>query len=167
MTTALRATFTRYGSVVWVLVCAAAVAVFLLYARIPTTSTDRGGVPDAAQIENGPVVVDARHPILAPGVRAVTKTDSGTFALTGIAANARTGRTVPGARVTLANRKVVYRTRTNRLGAWTFANVPARDPAWTIRVDAPGYGVFAQTGTFFLPDTAYEMTSALTPKTRK
>jgi hypothetical protein len=166
MTAALRTTLTRYGGAVWVLVCAAAVAVFLLYARIPTTSTDHG-TPDAVQMENGPVVVDRAHPLLAPGVRAVTATKHDTFALTVLAVNATTLKAVPGAHVTLTRGTTAVRARTNTLGAWSVADVSPGDGGWTIRVAAPGYGAFVQTNTVFLANTVYEMTSALTPKTRR
>jgi Carboxypeptidase regulatory-like domain len=163
VTAALRTTMTRYGSAVWVLVCAIAVAVFLLYARIPTTPTDHSA-PDAAQLQNGPVVVPRSHPLLVPGVRAITSTKRGTFALTGVAASATTGKSLAGARVTLTSGSTVRRARTNALGAWSFADVPPGDGSWTIRVAAPGYGVFVETNTTFLANTAYEMTSALSPK---
>jgi Carboxypeptidase regulatory-like domain len=163
VTAALRTTMTRYGGAVWVLVCAIAVAVFLLYASIPTTGTDHSA-PDAAQLQNGPVVVHRSHPLLAPGVRAVTSTKRGTFALTGIAASAATGKTLAGARVTLTSGSAVRRARTNALGGWSFVNVPPGGGKWTIRVAAAGYGVFVETNTTFLANTAYETTSALSPR---
>lgn len=166
MTAALRTTVTRYGGVVWVLVCAFAVAIFLLYARVPATGTE-SAAPDAAQIANGPVAVGKGHDNLAPGVSAVAVTARGTFALTGVVVSATTGRPLQGAHVVLAGGSRVVTTRSDASGGWSFANVGSPLRAWTITIDAAGYGTFVQANNTFSPGTAYEMTSALTPKTRR
>lgn len=165
MTAALRTTFTRYGGLAWVLVCAVAVAVFLLYARIPTTGTETAP-PDAAQIANGPVPVDRRDPVVAPGVRAATATARGTFALTGVVVSSLTGKPLRGVRVTLSSGGRAYHGTSDAAGGWTFTNVAEPQRGWTIRLDAHGYGPFVQANNTFAAGTAYEMTSALAPKTR-